>query len=408
MKLVFFGTLIPLTERLASAGTGMAILLSRNPQIDVIDVFAQTGGRIPEGADNSKIHLKEPWEIDNPVSLLRAIAHLARERDSDVLFFNQSLTMFGRKKLSNVIGLLIPTIVAKWTRKPVVVYMHDFIETEEPRKLGYRAGPLSKATASFLERLLIANTTLIVPRQSQKTALEKKYRKHVRSQIIPYVEGIHGLVAASASEPPARQKDECVKVLLFGKWGPQKDLKGGLEILSDLMKDGCDFKVTIAGGINPNFPEFEGCIGESLRKFPAERVEYIGNVPEESVPDLFRSSDILFLPYLASGGYSGVMNLGALYGLRIIAYDSPQLRESDALIGASTLFISKDSPGANDEVRAAIDAARSGRRNSTTDMRRKLSVSALAMDDIVAHVISRARPSSGRRGKSAKITESKL
>lgn len=403
MKLVFFGTMLPLTERLASASTGMAILLSRNPHIESIHIYCQAGGKAPKGANSDKICLREPWQIDSPISLIKAMFHVAHEGDADAFFFNQSLTMFGRKKLTNVMGLLIPTIVSKLTRKPVVVYMHNFIETEETKKLGYEPGILSRVTASFLEKLLVDNTTLIAPRSDQRTILEHKYKKPVKALLVPYVEGIQGLVNSEAQDRQSPRNDARVNVLLFGRWGPQKDLRGGLKMLAALVTAGCDISVTVAGDANSNFPEYEAIMPALLREFPSDRLSYIRDVPEEHVPELFRRSDILFLPYLASGGYSGVMNLGALYGLKIIAYDNPQLRENDALVGASTLFVSHDDMKSINDMRNAISEARIAVRIEQTDLNHKLSASMKAMDEIVKYLMTLHQRGKSRPDNSAAV-----
>ena len=339
MKIGVFGTLPPLTERLSSVSSGMLILLSKSPDIDGITFYGQDGSFIPGAAEAGKVQLKRSWSIGSPMSIIRTLVQMLRDRESEAYFFNASLTMFGPDKLSNVIGLLVPSLLAKLTQKKVVVYMHDFIETEEPAKLGYNVNVVSKVTASLLEKLLIDSTLVIVPRPSQKYILEKKYRKPVTSLVVPFVEGLNGVPGNGRISGKTAKKADSVRMLLFGKWGPQKDLNGALNIISRLMRTDARIKVTVAGGINPNFPEYKEVMQNALREFPGDRIEYRPEVPDEQVPELFQEADILFLPYFASGGYSGVMNLGALYNLKIVAYDVKELRESDSLINAGTLFI---------------------------------------------------------------------
>ncbi len=360
MKIGAFGTLPPLTERLSSASSGMLILMSKSPSIEKINFYGQTGCQIPVGVEPGKVQIKDVWRIGSPVSLVRAMVHMLRDREPDAYFFNASLTMFGAGKLSNAVGLLVPSILAKLTRKRVVVYMHDFIETEEPAKLGYRVGIISRVAASFLEKLLIDSASIIVPRPSQKAVLERKYRRPITTTVIPYLEGLSGL--ACVPEGISHLRDgKRVEILLFGKWGPQKDLRGALNLLSDIIRVDGNVHVTIAGGINPNFPEYRETMLETLEQFSSDNVEYVDEVPDDDVPELFRGSDILFLPYVASGGYSGVMNLGALYNLKVIAYDVKQLRESDSLIRANTLFFDPASPSSVGQIRAAIAEIRQSR-----------------------------------------------
>lgn len=63
------------------------------------------------------------------------------------------------------------------------------------------------------------------------------------------------------------------------------------------------------------------------------------NVSDDVLYELFTESELLFLPYNAAGGYSAVMNVGALYGMRMVAYDIPELREFRNVIGPDCEFV---------------------------------------------------------------------
>ena len=80
----------------------------------------------------------------------------------------------------------------------------------------------------------------------------------------------------------------------------------------------------------------------------------LGRIPEEEIATLFLGHDILVLPYSASGGYSGAMNAAAPFGIGVVAYDLPQLRETAAELGLKVRFIPHDREEA---VRAGISSA---------------------------------------------------
>lgn len=401
MKVGVFGTLPPLTERLSSVSSGMLILLSKSPDIERITFYGQEGSFIPRAAEASKVQLKRSWSIGSPISIIRTLVHMLRDRESEAYFFNASLTMFGPDKLSNVVGLLVPSMLAKLTQKKVVVYMHDFIETEEPAKLGYNVNLVSKVTASLLEKLLIDSTLVIVPRPSQKYILEKKYRRPVTSLVVPFVEGLNGVSGMSRMSFQTPRKTDSVRILLFGKWGPQKDLNGALDIISRLMRNGARIKVTVAGGINPNFPEYREVMHNTLREFPGDPIEYRPDVPDELVPELFQDADILFLPYFASGGYSGVMNLGALYNLKIVAYDVKELRESDSLINAGTLFIDPKDPHVIQHLERVISEVSRGMEKRQNNLVRKTTQANEVFQGIV-EILAKTYPKSGMGLKQSK------
>lgn len=383
MKIVVLGTLEPLGARLSSTSAGMLTLLSLSKNVDKIDFHAQKGGLLPPAVSKDKVTLCEPWEIDNPVSLIRAMIRMARKKSTDVFFFNLSLTMFGRSRLANVVGLLVPTMVSILARKKVVVYMHDFIETEEPNKLGYDVGFISKLSASVLERLLVWRTSLVAPRKSQRLILEKKYNRPIRNLIIPYVEGINDILREGTGKESTREPSREVRVLLFGNWGPQKDLSGALKLLLDDPSLKTPIRVTIAGNFNPNFPKYKERFINLLRKYDGKDITYIPYVADAEIPSLFNSNDILFLPYFASGGYSAVMNLGAIYDLKIVAYDVDNLREISTLLEANTVFLSPGTAKAPVILRTTIESIFNNPRSSPGDMDRKLSKAANAMEELI-------------------------
>jgi glycosyltransferase involved in cell wall biosynthesis len=50
-----------------------------------------------------------------------------------------------------------------------------------------------------------------------------------------------------------------------------------------------------------------------------ERIRFLGYVPEDAIPDLFRDASLAVMPYTSSAGSSGVAHLAAQYGVPVIA-----------------------------------------------------------------------------------------
>jgi glycosyltransferase involved in cell wall biosynthesis len=61
-------------------------------------------------------------------------------------------------------------------------------------------------------------------------------------------------------------------------------------------------------------------------------------VAEEAIPELFRNSSVLVMPYSSATGSSGVAHLAAEYGLPIICADIPDFHEMAADEGLGILF----------------------------------------------------------------------
>lgn len=383
LKLGFVGTFHPRAERLGTASTGMVALLSQLDWVSNVTVFGQIGATMPEGSNLEKVSFENIWDFDNPISLIRLLLILIRRSSNlDRIIFNTYLTAFGRSDAVNGLGLLLPCILRTVSRKSVIVYMHNFLETEHPEELGYEGRYWGKVFAGLLERLLSRTCDVVAPLESQITTLKKLKGMKLRQVFVPYVEALPESPPSNGIREDLPQSGD-LRILLFGFWGPQKDLETPLSCLSKLVEDGHPIKVVIAGSLNPNFlAEGSKMLQQTTASF-GDKFEVELNVPFSRVPHLFRDSDILILPYNSTGGYSGVLNVAAYYGLKVIAYDLDKLRETAALCGADVTFVL---PHDRERLRAAILAlmydttfrSRPRRRESQALTRSRVAVSQLA------------------------------
>ena len=340
LRIGFFGNFYPHIGRLSSTSVGLVHLLSTSDAVASIEVFAPEGSDFPRAMDRAKISLRRDWRFNDPVSLIRAFLKIRAESPKlDIIIFNLYLTSFGTGNLSNGVGLLLPVLVSFSTRRSPVVYMHNFIETQDIEALGYRPSFLRTLVAKVLERLIMLRCQLVVPLLSQKRTLEQKTHGRIEYGIVPFVEAMPGVLLggssiAVSSEPPSGK----LRVLLFGLWGPQKDASGILRALTEIHARGLPLEVTITGGINPAFPAYGAYLRSLVSSLGSKAFNLIEEPPEESIRDLFHSSDVIILPYSAAGGYSAVMNQSAFYRLPILAYDVPELRECAEEIGIPCRF----------------------------------------------------------------------
>ena len=348
-RIGFFGAFYPMTARAGGASTGMALLLAESPRLEGVVVFGPGGSTLPPGADPAHLEVIPAWEPDDLRRLLHALKEMTRRGTKvDGYLFSIYVTAFGKRSLVNAAGLVLPVVVGGLTKKPVVVFMHNFVETQDVEALGYRPSPIALRLARFLERLLVDRTVTVVGLESQKRIVESTVGGTVRFVPMRFTEAVHSWMSRPHAPPPRAPRDgsEPLRVLLFGSWGPQKDLEGALMSLDQLRNGGTSMQVTVAGGANPNFPDEVHRIEELRQRLPPEHFRFLGPVPESEVHVLFEGNDVLLLPYNASGGYSGVMNVAAGYGLPIISYDLPQLRECAELLHAEAHFVPPRDPRA--------------------------------------------------------------
>ena len=308
----------------------------------------------------------------------------------DVYLFNIFLTSFGKTRKANVTGLLLPPLLAKLTGKRVCTYMHNFIETQDIEKLGYKKKWLPTKIASLLERLIANNTLLLVPLKSQGLTLEAQFHTKVHNLVVPYVEGISSFMSSSGALYDAKRENNApLSFLLFGSWGPQKDLDGALNIFRELIAERKNIKVIIGGKVNSNFPSYALEMEKIISDFPINRISWIRNLPETLVSELFSQSDVLFLPYKAAGGYSAVMNVGAFHGIKMVAYDIPELRELDTIISAGCIFVDhSDRDAVKKSLIRVAEEARQERNSNNCDLKTKLHKSLVAIDDLIGVMMS--------------------
>jgi glycosyltransferase involved in cell wall biosynthesis len=343
LRVALFGTFYPETTMAGNSSTGFATALVESEALASVIIFAQLGASLPEGEGWSKARLIPCWNHNDPISLIRAIPILVAEsRNVDGFLFNTYVTGFGRTAPANVVGLLIPPLLALLTRKPVTVYMHNFLETQDAVQLGYRPSLAQRLGVRLLEKLMLYLTQVVVPLESQAATISRIFHIVPKRIFIPFSEPF-GLVAST--EPSHIKKrgfsNAPAKILLLGNWGPQKDLTGVLKALLTAREQGGSFTVSLTGIINPHFPHYQNEMETLLSTLDVNLFHFLGTVPENEMINVLNCHDLVILPYNATGGYSGAMSLSAYCGIGIISYDLPQLRETAKELGVEPVFVPK-------------------------------------------------------------------
>ncbi len=337
-RIGFMGPLLPQGSGPTSLGL-ISSLLERD-WVDKVIVFATMDSKIPSSLDQSKLEIVRSWNVDDPITLVRSLLRmLNRAHEIDSYLFNTYLTMYGRSRIANALGLVIPSLLVLFTRKPIVVYMHNFLETQDISQLGYAPSSITRVGTRSLEYVLLKSTTVVVPLPSQREELTREFG--LSPQAVPLPIEPYGLML-SMKEPLDFSRVGSpgpVRILLLGTWGPQKDLKGALEALQAARSQGSSFKVSVSGAVNMHFPEYLRELDELAASGKSEWISLLGFVPDSEVLQVIADHDLVLLPYNATGGFSGALSLAAFCHTAIIAYDLPQLRETAALVGARPIFV---------------------------------------------------------------------
>lgn len=342
MKICLFGSYYPHFERSATITSAMSYLMTLVNNNVSVCVFGNKDSLLPPCIDPIRVNLKKSWAEDDLISLFKTFINILLERDCDLYVFNIYLTSFGKHRLTNFLGLLMPIWVSFLPKRRVLTYMHNFLETQDIGKLGYKAGLLTKLLVRFVERLLATFTELVTTLPSMASEMETILKTKVSSTLILYADATISFVSNKEKIVKSlSHKRSNPRLLLFGSWGPQKDIMRVLELLSRTVYSN-DLQILVAGSINKSFPSYYSLVSHFVSELNDERFKFVWNPPEEEIPFLFLESDAIILPYLASGGASGVMQLASFYSLEVIAYHNTQLEELASLIDEKVTFIDPD------------------------------------------------------------------
>lgn len=246
-------------------------------------------------------------QLGNAVSLVRAIQRLK----PDVVWYNLGFASFGGKPLPAFFGLTTPALTRLFSCYTHVT-LHQLFETVDLSDAGVKSPGLYSVAGRVATHLLLSANSVSVLLPAYHKTLREKYKRGA-------VSVRHHGIFASRPEPPdfARRGDPIHRVLAFGKWGTYKRLELLVAAFTRIMRDFPMSELVIAGGDHPGTHGYVQSIAEQVKDNPA--IRFVGYVPEETLPELFRTSSLTVLPYTSSAGSSGVAHLACQYGLPILA-----------------------------------------------------------------------------------------
>ncbi len=119
-----------------------------------------------------------------------------------------------------------------------------------------------------------------------------------------------------------------LRILAIGHWGTYKRLETLMEAFPAVLKKIPNARLIVAGANHHTKAGYWESIREAQ---PADLpIEFRGYVPEEDIPELFRSTSIVVMPYDSATGSSGPAHQACEYGIPIVCADIPEFREMAA------------------------------------------------------------------------------
>jgi hypothetical protein len=147
----------------------------------------------------------------------------------------------------------------------------------------------------------------------------------------------HGTFASVPSPPDftKRGNPDC-RILAIGHWGTYKRLETLMEAFASILKKVPNARLIIAGANHHTKAGY----WESIREAQSADlpIEFRGYVPEEDIPELFRTTSIVVMPYDSATGSSGPAHQACEYGVPIVCADIPEFREMAVDEGMAARF----------------------------------------------------------------------
>ncbi len=236
----------------------------------------------------------------------QAILSRLKRLNPDLVWFNLGASIFGKSPLSNLSGMFTPMLTRRMGF-PTVVTLHELVALADLRALNAPGGILAPLGAHLLTKVA-----------TQADVVCLTMRHYVDWLSARGVDCMHIPIGAY-HEPEFLEETETPELLFFTTLAPFKGLEILLTAFENLKAEFPKIKLTIAGVEHTRFPNYASDL--KIRFNGTHNIQWLGQVAEENVMDLFRRAQIVVLPYTASTGSSSVLYQAATWGRAVVASD---------------------------------------------------------------------------------------
>ena len=260
------------------------------------------------------------WESDN----LATAVHLARtvnQLKPDVVWFNLVYSTFATqaRPLTAFAGLCTPALTRAMGYFTHVT-LHHILEHVDFAGAGVKQEQIFRLGSSLATRMLLKAHSVTVLLSGYRRTLSQKYSAE------NVLLGTHGTFAPCPSPPDfSLRGNPDHRILAIGHWGTYKRLETLMEAFPAVLRRVPSARLIIGGANHHTRPGYWESIREKHGANP--RIEFRGYVPEETLPELFRTASIVVLPYDSATGSSGPAHQACEYGVPIVSADLSEFRE---------------------------------------------------------------------------------
>jgi len=332
MKICLVTAFPPSGRQLNEYGFHLARELRRNPMVNLVILgdkltkydWATDKDGNPLSPDQqqelSGFHVIRCWE-SNSLAVTKNIARVVREQRPDVVWFNLVYSSFATPEhpVAAFAGLCAPALIRAMGYFTHVT-LHHILEHVDFAGAGVKRERLFRLGSELATRALLrANSVSVLLSGYRRTLMAKYAAENV-------LLGTHGTFATCPSPPDfSLRGNPDQRLLAIGHWGTYKRLETLMEAFPAVLRRIPNARLLVAGANHHTKPGY----WESIRdKYGANsRIEFLGYVPEEAVPDLFRKTSVVILPYDSATGSSGPAHQACEYGVPVVSADLADFRD---------------------------------------------------------------------------------
>jgi glycosyltransferase involved in cell wall biosynthesis len=327
MKICLVSTFPPSGRQLNEYALHVGNELRQNPlisltvvsdKLEAVDFATDVRGnkiradQLPELPEFDVVRVWKPGDILNPVKIVKAI----REHQPDIVWFNLVFSSFATQHdpVAAFVGLCAPAL----TRLSGVythVTLHHIMEHVDFNGTGIKHERLYRFASAIATRmLLMANSVSVLLPGYRKTLIGKYRSRDV------YFHS-HGILGSRPEYPDfSKRGNPDLRLLAIGHWGTYKRLETLMEAFPAVLREVPNAKIIVAGANHHTQPGYWESIRDKYGR-NTDRIEFRGYVPEEEIPDLYKSCTAVVLPYNSATGASGPAHQACQYGNSIISSD---------------------------------------------------------------------------------------
>ena len=268
-------------------------------------------------------HVVRCWQA-NRLASPASIASNVRRLRPDVVWFNLVYSTFATQEhpVAAFAGLCTPALTRAMGYFTHVT-LHHILEHVDFAGAGVKQERVFRLGSEMATRaLLVANSISVLLSGYRRTLMAKYAARNV-------LLGTHGTFAACPSPPDfSLRGNPDQRILAIGHWGTYKRLETLMEAFPAVLQKVPNARLIIAGANHHTKPGYWETIRDAYGC--NQRIEFRGYVPEEAVPELFRTASVVVLPYDSATGSSGPAHQACEYGVPVVSADIGDFRDMAA------------------------------------------------------------------------------